>query len=126
MFDESEADGDHDFLDDEPSDAEQELAPKVETPSVSAPEIPDGSDAPAGLRRRFWTLVVTFNVALIAVSLGLMFVAFRGRLQYGGAAVVLGLVLFAFGYRRFRQYTAEDGDDAEDADDADAEDATDE
>jgi hypothetical protein len=110
VFDESEADGDHDFLDDEPSDAEQELAPEVDVPSVDAPEIPDGSDAPAGLRRKFWTLVATFNVALLAVSLGLMFVAFRGRWQYGGLAVVLGLVLFAFGYWRYQRYTGDETD----------------
>ncbi|GAA0273114.1 DUF7322 domain-containing protein [Halobacterium noricense] len=111
MFDEEDADGDHDFLDDEPSDAEQELAPEVDVPSVDAPEIPDGSDAPAGLRRRFWTLVATFNVALLAVSLGLMFVAFRGRWQYGGLAVVLGLVLFAFGYWRYQRYTGDETND---------------
>lgn len=107
MFDEEDADGDHDFLDEEPSDAERELAPEVDVPSVEQPEIPDGSDAPAPLRRKFWTLVATFNVALIAVSLGLMFVAFRGRWRYGGAAVVIGLVLFAFGYRRYQRYTSD-------------------
>lgn len=111
VFDEDEADGDHDFLDEEPTDAEQELAPEVDVPSVDAPEVPDGSDAPTGLRRRFWTLVATFNVALLAVSLGLMFVAFRGRWQYGGAAVVLGLVLFGFGYRRYQRYTGDEADD---------------
>lgn len=110
MFDESEADGDHDFLDDEPSEAEQELAPEVDVPAVDSVTVPDGSDAPAPLRRKFWTLVATFNVALLAVSLGLMFAAFRGRWQYGGAAVLLGLVLFAFGYRRYRRYTDEDRD----------------
>lgn len=111
MFDESEADGDHDFLDDEPSEAEQELAPEVETPPVEPPEIPDGSDAPAGLRRKFWTLVATFNIALLAVALGVLFVAFRGRWQDGGLAVVLGLALFAFGYRRYQRYTGDDADD---------------
>ncbi|MUV61812.1 hypothetical protein GJ634_14440 [Halobacterium sp. CBA1126] len=97
-------------MDDEPSEAEQELAPKVDVPSVSQPEIPDGSDAPAGLRRRFWTLVVTFNVALLAVSIGAMFVGFRGRWRYGGLAVVLGLALFAFGYWRYQRYTDGDAD----------------
>lgn len=112
MFDEEDADGDHDFLDEEPSDAEQDLAPEVDTPSVEPPEIPDGSDAPAGLRRQFWSLVATFNVALLAVALGVMFIGFRGRWQYGGLAVVLGLALFAFGYRRYQRYTSdEDGDE---------------
>lgn len=114
MFDEEDADGDHDFLDEEPSDAEQELAPQVDVPSVDAPDIPDGADAPAPLRRKFWTLVATFNVALLAVSLGLMFVAFRGRWQYGGGAVVLGLVLFAFGYRRYQRYTGDEADEDSD------------
>lgn len=115
VFDEEDADGDHDFLDEEPSEAEQDLAPEVDAPSVDAPEIPDGSDAPAGLRRRFWSLVATFNVALLAVALGVMFIGFRGRWRDGGLAVVLGLALFAFGYRRYRRYTNgetdEDGDE---------------
>lgn len=107
VFDEDEADGDHDFLDEEPTDAEQDLAPEVDVPSVDAPEVPDASDAPAGLRRKFWTLVATFNIALFAVSIGLLFVVFRGRVRDGGLAVVLGLALFAAGYRRYRRYTNE-------------------
>jgi len=108
VFDEDEADGDHEFLGDEASDAERELAPEVDAPSVDPPSVPDGENAPAELRRRFWTLVAAFNVALLAVSLGLMLVGFRGRWRYGGGAVLLGLALFAVGYRRYRLYTADD------------------
>lgn len=88
------------MLDDEPSDAERELAP--------SPDVPDGSDAPRDLRRAFWSLVVTFNVALFALSLGLMLAYFRGQLALGGGLTLAGAALFARGYRRYQVYQDRD------------------
>lgn len=69
------------------------------------PEAPDPSEADIDpdLRNRFWSLVLVFNVALLALSLGLMFAAFEGQLGLGGQLVGAGLVLSAFGYYRYRQ-----------------------
>jgi hypothetical protein len=91
---------DDELLPDEESDAERELAPSV--------DVPDASDADPALRRRFWLLVVVFDVALLAVSVGAMLVAFRGDLDTGGSLAGAGVVLFAYGYYRYRDVTSED------------------
>lgn len=89
-----------DDLIDEKSDAEQELAPSV--------DVPDGSDADPELRRQFWVLVVVFNFALGALSIGAMFVVFRGNWTLGGRLVVAGAVLAAYGFYKYRVVTRED------------------
>jgi len=43
-----------------------------------------------------------FNAALLAVSVGAMFVAFRGRWEFGGVLIVAGALAFAFGVHRVR------------------------
>jgi len=65
-------------------------------------DVPDPSEAPVQLRTAFWSLVVVFNAALLAVSVGAMFVAFRGRWEFGGVLVVAGALAFAFGVHRVR------------------------
>ena len=85
---------------DEKSDAERELAPSV--------DVPDGSDADPQLQRQFWLLVLVFNVALLAFSVGLMLVVFRGRMDDGLTGVAAGVVLFVYGYYRYRQVTRKD------------------
>ncbi len=80
----------------------------------SAPQVRDYSevDAPRELRNEFWAQVILFNVALFAVSLGLMFVGFEGRWELGGGLVLVGLFAFARGYHRYRAFQA----DAEESD----------
>ena len=106
----------------------QELGPDI-------PEAPDMTEVEASseVQYRFWTLVMVFNIALLVTSLGVMFVAFQGALELGGQLTLAGLLLFAFGYYRYRQTRAalaerdeddtssasedEDGEDNEDNED---------
>jgi len=69
-------------------------------------EIPDASDAPPRLRIAFWSLVVVFNAAILALSVGAMFVAIRGRWQLGGSLIVAGALAFVFGAYRVRTVTS--------------------
>lgn len=93
------------WLPDEKSDAERDLAPSV--------DIPDESDAGPRLQRRFWLLVLLFNVALMALSVGAMLAVFRGQWETGGSLVAAGVVLTGYGYHKYRVYAATDWDDAE-------------
>ncbi|MFB6269341.1 MAG: hypothetical protein ABEH83_05320 [Halobacterium sp.] len=111
------------LLPDEQSEAERELAPSV--------DVPDESDADPALQRRFWLLVLVFNVALMAVSVGAMLAVFRGQWDTGTSLVAAGLVLTAYGVYKYRVYKnadeadendgdADDRHDAAEADDGDA------
>ncbi|MFB6069051.1 MAG: hypothetical protein ABEJ90_03895 [Halobacterium sp.] len=84
-------------FDDEKTEAERELAPSV--------DVPDESAASPELRRRFWLLVVVFNLAVLAASVGAMLVAFRGAYDTGGSLLAAGVVLFAYGLFRYRTIT---------------------
>lgn len=85
---------------DEKSNAERELAPSV--------DVPEESDASPELRRKFWWLVLVFNVALGALAVGAMLVAFRGQLDTGGSLLAAGTILAAYGYYKYRDYTRAD------------------
>lgn len=72
----------------------------------SAPAAPDmaanqGNADPA-VARAFWTLAVVFNVAIMALSVGAMFVIFRGNYSLGGQLVAVGTILAAYGFYRYR------------------------
>ena len=88
------------LLGDEKSDAERELAPSVDTP--------DESDADPELQRKFWLLVLVFNVAVMALSVGAMLAVFRGQWDTGGSLVVAGSILAAYGYYKYRVYTRDE------------------
>jgi hypothetical protein len=106
-----------DLVPDEQSDAERELAPSV--------DVPDESDADPRLQRQFWLLVLVFNVALMALSVGAMLAVFRGQWDTGGSLVGAGTVLTAYGFYKYRVYSRADADvdTVSDADvDADADD----
>lgn len=68
--------------------------------------IPDGTDAPRALRRAFWGLVAVFNVAIFAIALGALLIAFRGQWDLGGSLLASGLVVFGYGVYRYRRYRA--------------------
>ncbi|MFC3478626.1 DUF7322 domain-containing protein [Halobacterium litoreum] len=85
---------------DEESEAEQELAPSI--------DVPDESDASPELQRKFWWLVLVFNFALGAASIGAMLAGFEGDLQTGGSLFAAGVVLFVYGYYKYRVYTRDD------------------
>ena len=80
------------MLPDEESDAERELAPD-----------PPGVEPSAELQKQFWILVVVFNVALIAFSLGLLLALLDGKPIIGASLVFLGSGAFYFGYQRYQR-----------------------
>lgn len=94
------------LVSDEQSDAERELAPSV--------DVPEESDADPHLQRQFWVLVLVFNVALMAASVGAMLAVFRGQWDTGGSLVAAGAILTGYGYYKYRAYTAADPDAAVD------------
>lgn len=89
------------MLPDEQSDAERDLAPDA-TPDTSE------ADVPAELQKQFWILVVIFNVALIAASLGVLLAVFQDKFVTGGAVFFLGLGAFYFGYQRYHRVKDDD------------------
>ena len=85
---------------DEP-DPETKYAPDV--PSVSIPDASD-ADVPPELARAFWSVVIAVNIGLLAVSLGAMFIYFRGQWRLGGGAVVLGVGMLCSAYFKYWRY----------------------
>ncbi|WP_338727966.1 hypothetical protein [Haladaptatus sp. DJG-WS-42] len=88
---------------DEPTEfnPETDIGPKI--PSVSTPNS-DVSDIPDDVFRTFWSLVLTFNVALFALSLGAMLMYFRGQFQTGGIVFGLGAVSLVYGLVKYRNF----------------------
>jgi len=76
-------------------------SPDPGTPSVGT----DGGDAveidsdDEGVLRTFYGAVISLNVAMAAVPLGLMLIHFRGDWELGGLAVLVGLVAALATYR---------------------------
>lgn len=62
-------------------------------------------DVPAGLARRFWGLVATINVGLLAAAVGVMVVGFQGDVRRGGAAFVLGVLTLGYAYYKYQRFT---------------------
>lgn len=96
--------------DDEPSKHEppefdpHSLGPK--TPSV--PNTADNADnADPETANLFWILVIVFNVALMGLSIGPMFIVFQGRWVLGSQLFLGGAILFAYGYYRYRQFNTD-------------------
>ncbi|RRJ31712.1 hypothetical protein EIK79_06385 [Halocatena pleomorpha] len=84
----------------------EEFDPDAVGPQIDIPEAPGPSDtnAPPELQRTFWLLVLMANVGLFALSLGVLFVVFRGRLQFGGSLTVIGVAALLIGYLRYRNH----------------------
>jgi hypothetical protein len=112
----------------EGSDAEPDppdLGP--DAPSVDAPSVGDTSDSltppedvDPEIRRTFWQLVVVVDVALLALSLGPMFIYFEGDVRRGLLLIAFGVAVSAYGVRKYRNYRAgrDDADEASDSDSA--------
>ncbi len=94
----------------EPDEADfvKDLGPDV--PEVEIPEAPDltQNDVPDDLARSFWKLVMVFNLALFALSLGPMLIIFRGQWTNGLSVFALGLGAFVYGYARYKRVTNDD------------------
>lgn len=69
------------------------------------PEAPDPTeediDVDPRLWRLFWGLVAVFNVALLALSLGVMIAVFDGKWVLGGQLVAVGLVFLIYGIYKY-------------------------
>lgn len=85
----------------EPEESEPDLGPDV--PDVAQPI--DGmlgpEDAPTDLLSAFWTLVVLFNVGVLAASVGALFLIFEGRTYLGGGLLAVGLLALARGSYKY-------------------------
>lgn len=96
--------------DDEPSKNEPDefdphsLGPK--TPSIpnTAANAENADPETANL---FWILVIVFNVAVMGLAIGPMFIVFRNRWGLGLQLFLGGAILFAYGYYRYRKFTSE-------------------
>lgn len=87
----------------QPEDPESRYPdPAEELPNVPEPPRPDPDEIPPGLRASFWWLVLVFNAALLALWLGLLFVVFEADYDFGGRLLFAGVVLFAYGYYKYR------------------------
>ena len=91
-------------------DYEAELTPSVRIPEAPSPSSTADIDAPADLQRKFWILVLAFNAALLAGSLGALYVIFRGDWYLGGRLLAAGLVCFVYGVYRLRTWDLPRGD----------------
>ncbi|WP_343162671.1 hypothetical protein [Natronolimnobius sp. AArcel1] len=77
----------------------------------------DFSEVSDDLLETFVALVLIINAAVLAVSLGALFLIFEGATDYGVPLLLIGVVLFGFGFRRYRNYkhSHEQADDEVDA-----------
>ncbi len=84
-------------------DPEAELPdPEGELPTVPGPPSTTAADVPPDLQRAFWTTVLVFNVALLALSVGAMMVAFDVHRALGAGFVVVGLASLGRGVLKYR------------------------
>ncbi|QCJ47662.1 hypothetical protein [Haloprofundus sp. MHR1] len=90
-------------------DPERDLPNVPEAPKPSTPE----GEVDSELATAFWVSVVLVNVGVGALSLGAMFLYFRGQWRLGGGLFVVGLFLLLRTYQRYRQFregrTTDDG-----------------
>ena len=110
---------------DEPAAAEPEefdphsLGPDV--PEIDIPSVDVETDTtfsataevPDELFRAFWSAAIFLNVAIAALSIGVMLVYFRGDYRTGGAAVGIGLLAAAFTARYYLSFKHRDRGDEE-------------
>lgn len=85
----------------EPEEREPDLGPDI--PNVAAPNEgilgPEGT--PKDLLSAFWSLVLLFNVGILATSLGALVLVFEGWSRLGGGLLVVGLFALAHGFHKY-------------------------
>lgn len=91
--------------------------PEEELPSVPDPPSPPETegDVPGDLLKAFWTTVLVFNVALLALSVGALMVAFDVHRSLGAGIFVVGLVSLARGYLKYRDLQDRDWSESEES-----------
>lgn len=96
-----------------------EYEPEEFDPESLGPDVPSpsGSDYNGDATGLFVKLVIVFNIALLALSLGPMLAYFDGQVDLGLRVFLVGLIAFGYGtfrYVRFeRERKADDEDGAE-------------
>jgi len=83
--------------------------PSVDVPDVEVPETDSeavGADVDVDTAKGFWRLVLVFDIALLALALGPMFVYFLDDWRRGGMLLVFGLLVFLYGVARYREFQA--------------------
>ena len=99
--------------------------PEEFDPSSLGPDVPEAPSPPDGaadteVAALFWKLVVVFNIALLALSVGPMLAYFEGQVEFGLRVFLVGVIAFAYGtfrYVQFRRERDESGDADETGDD---------
>ncbi|MFB6073502.1 MAG: hypothetical protein ABEJ89_00660 [Haloarculaceae archaeon] len=97
----------------EPAESDRPHEPEEFDPTDLGPEIPgppEPGEADRDIVRLFWKLVFVFNVALLALSLGVMMVAFDTRPALGVRVFLVGLVVLAYGLVRYWRFRTDDRD----------------
>ena len=103
-------------------------------PTSLGPDVPEAPDPPeasanSDVTALFWKLVVVFNVAILALSVGPMLAYFEGQVDLGLRLFAVGAILFGYGVFRYVQFTRDRNEDADanaaDSADEDAADAAD-
>jgi hypothetical protein len=113
---------DEDAWPDEPEEFDPDsLGPDPPTVTRTGELVREGQDAPKEVQNAFWKAVLLANVALLGISLGAMLLYFRADWDFGGGALVVGLVALALTYRTYHQFmnrdTAAERDETETAGD---------
>jgi len=102
--------------DDESRQAEQRFDTEPDRPAVEVPEAPkppnmgeteadidDFGDVDPQLQRLFWKLVFAIKFALLALTLGALFVVFDESTVVGGQLLAFGAVLSVYAVYRYRE-----------------------
>ncbi|WP_306056898.1 DUF7322 domain-containing protein [Natronococcus wangiae] len=92
------------------SDLRSEFESPAE-PGVSTAE----TDVSSDLLQAFWSIVLVVNAAVLAVSLGVLFLIFEGAITRSATLIGGGAILFAFAVHRYRAYRESERRDAADA-----------
>jgi len=100
--------------------------PEVEVPGTDSETV--GADVDVDTAKGFWRLVLIFDVALLALALGPMFVYFMDDWRRGGMLLGFGLLAFLYGVARYREFqtAAENTGDDDAGNDGDVGDVGDE
>jgi hypothetical protein len=102
--------------DDEGRQGEQQFDTEPDRPAVEVPEAPkppnmpeteadvdDFGDVDPQLQRLFWKLVFAIKFALLALTLGALFVVFDESTVVGGQLLAFGAVLSVYAVYRYRE-----------------------
>ena len=81
----------------------------TEVPSVDPPDLSsvDFGDVDSELMDVFWKLVIGLKVAIVALSLGTLFLIFQQNVLIGGPLVAIGSIASGYCLVKYRHYMAD-------------------